>query len=127
MTGDEVSDTRPSLFDANADERIWSPLSVGDKRLTWREAYDHLAERLRRADALAGVLADLDRCEHGRHEGDICTGVNGCDGPSEGNPHAQQGQVIGYGLAGKRRPIVMPPRADRNNAEAWYRFDGDAR
>src|SRR6266536_3282851 len=41
------------------------------------------AERL--ATRLRSLVGNLDRCEHGRHVGDICSG---CDGPSHGNPHA---------------------------------------
>ena len=44
------------------------------------------------------LLADLDRCEHGRHDGDPCFGCP--DGVSPGNPHMRPGQVIGYGLDG---------------------------
>lgn len=64
----------------------------------------------------ARILADLDRCPHGRHEGDNCFG---CGGPSVGNPHIRPGDVIGYGLDGVR--IVMPARGDKHAPERWYR------
>jgi len=66
--------------------------------------------------ALAQVLLDLDRCMHGRHQGDEC---GSCNGPSKGNPNMPPGRVIGYGLYAD--PIVVPERADRHDAKAWRR------
>lgn len=63
------------------------------------------------------VLADLDRCEHGRHGGDACFSCP--DGVSPGNPHMQPGQVIGYGLDGVE--IVVPDQARKYNPSNWYR------
>lgn len=63
---------------------------------------------------LADVLTDLDRCEHGRHEGDDC---GSCGGASQGNPHAPAGQVIGYGLYGDL--IVRPRREVKHDPDAW--------
>ena len=62
------------------------------------------------------VLADLDRCEHGRHEGDACFSCP--DGQSHGNPHMSPGQIIGYGLDGV--PIVVPGRDRKNDPANWY-------
>lgn len=56
-----------------------------------------------KASAAATLLADLDRCVHGRHEGDVCSN---CGGPSRGNPHAPAGTIIGTNLSGW--PIVVP-------------------
>ncbi len=67
-----------------------------------------------RLGALAAILADLDRCIHGRHEGDTCAE---CGGPSKGNPNFRTGQVIGYGLYADQ--IVMPPRERRSEPRAW--------
>lgn len=61
---------------------------------------------------------DLDRCPHGRHEGDVCSGWRGpglydggCRGGySRGNPHIKTGQVFGYGISGFTR-YVLPERA----------------
>ena len=72
------------------------------------------------------VLTDLNRCPHGRHEGDTCAGWRGPDqydggcegGYSLGNPHMRPGQVIGYGLYGDL--IVMPDRKDINDPAAWW-------
>ena len=77
-------------------------------------------ERERRLIALVGVLLDLDRCPHGRHEGDTCCS---CGGVSTGNPEMRTGQVIGYGLDGV--PIVMPDREHKRDPDAWRgRSDG---
>jgi hypothetical protein len=68
----------------------------------------------------AAILADLDRCEHGRHEGDDC---GSCDGPSHGNPNIRPGHVIGYGL--RRDPIVMPDRDHKHDPAAWRTTPND--
>lgn len=61
------------------------------------------------------MLTDLDRCMHGRHEGDRCFDCPG--GASNGNPHIREGHVVGYSIDGK--PYVMPPRGQRHKAAAW--------
>ena len=72
----------------------------------------------RRTEGLASVLSDLDRCVHGRHEGDTCAD---CGGPSKGNHHLPTGTVIGYDVHGK--PIVTPGREHKHDPQAWR---GDA-
>lgn len=54
------------------------------------------------------LLSDLDRCEHGRHKGDVCGGFppGGCNGPSQGNSFLQPGQRIGTTISGN--PITVP-------------------
>lgn len=71
----------------------------------------------RRLQGLATVLEDLDRCEHGRHEGDVCGGATGCNGPSHGNPFGTD-RRIGTGLG--RQPIRIPERGKGYVAEDWY-------
>jgi len=62
---------------------------------------------MRDADrALAALLLALDRCEHGRHKGDRCTGSESCNGPSVGNKFLQPGQRLGTDMYG--RSIVYP-------------------
>lgn len=68
------------------------------------------------AAKLIGILTDLDRCMHGRHQGDDC---GSCDGPSRGNPHMRTGRVIGYGL--RADEIVMPPPEAKHDPAAWRR------
>lgn len=69
---------------------VWSNTSTGGHRLTWRELSEAQARTATQQQALVQVLYDLDRCEHGRHEGDFCSGPHprGCSGPSRGNPFA---------------------------------------
>lgn len=62
----------------------------------------------------AALAADLDRCMHGRHEGDDC---GDCGGRSRGNHHLRPGTVIGYGLRGDH--IVMPDREHKHDPAAW--------
>lgn len=122
---------RPSLWDETADPEVWANLEVGGRRLTWKEATEHYRTGEARQMAFAQILHDLDRCEHGRHEDDDCSG---CGGPSHGNPilprevpddrppqvfmvprplHRQ----IGYALSGT--PIVMPEGRHKYEPEAW--------
>ena len=51
-------------------------------------------------------LADLDRCEHGRHAIDPCVGCPG--GWSTGNLYLEPGARIGTTLYGQ--PILAPER-----------------
>jgi len=60
------------------------------------------------------LLADLDRCQHGRHVGDAC---GSCGTVSHGNPHMAVGDVIGYGIHGHQ--IVMPDRDHKHDPAAW--------
>ncbi|MYU24502.1 hypothetical protein [Streptomyces sp. SID8352] len=64
-----------------------------------------------------GILIDLDRCQHGRHQGDACGPDGACTGASAGNPHLRPGAVIGYSL--RRDPIVMPDRDHKHDPAAW--------
>jgi hypothetical protein len=71
-------------------------------------------ERARMAK-LARHLLDLDRCPHGRHQGDRCFDCG--EGISPGNPFLPVGTRIGTTLYGQ--PIWVPPRERRNDPEAW--------
>lgn len=76
----------------------------------------------------ATLLSDLDRCPHGRHEGDTCYGWRGpglydggCKGSvSLGNPLLKPGTVIGVDLY--RMFVIRYPadRNDRHDPKAWY-------
>jgi hypothetical protein len=71
----------------------------------------------------AALVADLDRCQHGRHHGDPCGPADACTGTSAGNPHLRPGAVIGYGIYG--HPIVMPDRDHKHDPAAWRVQNGD--
>lgn len=96
------------------DDDTMSNLSVGGKKLTWREAAEHYRERAARAEQFRSILFDLDRCLHGRHEGDVCSG---CNGPSVGNPLVDASRLLGFDLSG--RDIVLPAAADMGDPDAW--------
>jgi hypothetical protein len=65
----------------------------------------------------AALVADLDRCRHGRHIGDPCGPADDCDGTSTGNPRLRPGMVIGHDLRGDR--IVVPDREHKHDPAAW--------
>jgi hypothetical protein len=83
------------------------------------------------------LLSDIDRCPHGRHAGDVCSGWRGpgefdggCrGGVSLGNPLLAPGTVIGTGIGGTFMIRVPLDRNDRHDPKAWYvaREDGDDR
>lgn len=84
-------------------------ISEGDeyRPLTWQEAYERERDRGYALGDLVTLLLDLDRCEHGRHEGDHCSA---CKGPSHGNPRVNPDRIIGYTLDAK--PIRVPKRGE---------------
>lgn len=93
-------------------------LTVNGEKLTPLEWLRWERKRRKQAERLAAILSDLDRCAHGRHEGDVCSGPSGCNGPSRGNPIAVTfGRQIGYNISGKA--IVVPPRMDLSDPKAW--------
>ncbi len=81
--------------------------------------------------ALAKILADLDRCSHGRHRGDTCAGYDptrprsGCPGGiSLGNPWLRPGAPIGYDYGG--RVYVLPEQPHTSgDPSAWCTPGGD--
>lgn len=73
-----------------------------------------MSQQALRENALARLLLDLHRCEHGRLEGDHCLS---CGGPSEGNRLLPPGTHIGHTLYGDR--IVVPAWEDHNDPEKW--------
>lgn len=114
------------------DPEVWSNVTSGGERLTWKQLAGSRAEELARVRPLAQILFDLDRCEHGRHEDDWCSGCDRDHGSavSVGSPWqynatwpgkrggavAMRGQ-IGYTIDGS--PIVIPPRVDKADPGAW--------
>ncbi|WP_428956164.1 hypothetical protein [Streptomyces sp. cg35] len=90
---------------------------------TEEPVHNTMARSLADTQDLVKILTDLDRCQHGRHQGDPCGPADDCDGTSAGNPHLRPGQVIGYGLRGDE--IVMPDRDHKHNPAAWRSRTGD--
>lgn len=70
----------------------------------------------RHLQQFAVMVADLDRNERGRHEGD--SDSTDPSGQSQGNPSLRAGDVLGYSLHGAYR-YVMPERGQRHKPEAW--------
>lgn len=98
--------------------------TVNGEPESWRQRAERAQVELDRTRALAEILTDLDRCEHGRHEGDDCTFPDGgCAGKiagarSMGNAYAERGtRRIGTFMDGT--PIVVPAKAT-NNPQAWH-------
>lgn len=81
------------------------------------------AQSGRRADNAAhmvagyALLADLDRCPHGRHDTDPCLACPG--GQSVGNPHNPPGSILGYDLYGHTIAVPVDP-ADRAYPDRWH-------
>ena len=74
-------------------------------------------QRNKDAVVALSLLADLDRCQHGRHSIDSCLSCP--DGQSAGNPYCRPGAIIGFDYAG--RVISMPTNpAEQLDPSAWY-------
>lgn len=88
---------------------------------SWMEAADEpvLVGRaeLSTLRAFRRLVSDLDRNSNGRHEGDADSGDP--TGISQGNPSLPTGALIGHTLNGDW--IVVPPRGDRHDPDAWVR------
>jgi hypothetical protein len=97
------------------DPNIYSNVSVGAQRMTWRELCEAQETELIKLRKFQQIVSDLDRNEHGRHEGDIDTFDP--TGISNGNPKFCTGEVIAYSLGGK--PYIMPARGNRHDPDSW--------
>jgi hypothetical protein len=85
------------------------------RRLTWKELYEQTEKQRAEARNFMGLCMDLNRCEHGRHEGDNCFG---CEGASKGNPLLRPDRTLGYSIDGRFK-YVLPVRECTN----WTDFD----
>lgn len=93
-----------------------SNISIDGEPQTWQQMYEReKAERLR-LEGYTLMLSDLDRNEHGRHEGDGDT--YDPSGRSHGNPHLKTGDVVGYSIHGSWKYVVPEPR-QRGKLDAW--------
>lgn len=97
----------------NPQDDTYSNVGIGDHRLTWRELCERQSEEIRRLNRFAKMIADLDRNDHGRHEGD----ADGF-GISDGNPYIREGETFAYSIHGTHE-YRMPPRGQRHDPEAW--------
>lgn len=110
------------LADEAADQitRWWA--DVQEDEVTRLSAECAKGERWRR------IVSDLDRCPHGRHEGDGCAGWRGpgrydggCQGGvSLGNPLHGVDAVLGIDYSGQRLIVMPAGREDRVDPAAWY-------
>lgn len=82
-----------------------------------RARIERLVEENRKLMKWALMVSDLDRCEHGRHEGDTCFDCTG--DVSVGNTLLPPGTVIGHDISG--RPYTVPERRKRHDPEEWKR------
>jgi hypothetical protein len=129
LTGAEAHLARHAEMNAAlhcADRVMYSPLHA--KVTSALAGIDHALQRTRNGSHVptldsrssdgpwTALAADLDRCPHGRHQGDDC---GSCGGRSRGNPVLHPGMVIGYGLRGEE--IVMPTRENKHDPAAWRR------
>lgn len=93
-----------------------SNVTIDGERQTWQQLYERERVKVLDLEGYRIMLADLDRNEHGRHEGD--GDVYDPSGMSQGNPHLATGQVIGYSLHGSWKYVVPEPRL-RGDLAAW--------
>jgi hypothetical protein len=103
-------DTRRKRMIIEMDDNGWNPTIVRVGEFYVEADARQQADR----DALLTMVADLDRCEHGRHEGDVC---GSCGGPSHGNPFLESGSPLGYDIAG--RPYIITASRSKMHAEDW--------
>ena len=110
--GGEVTDYRAALEAGLDDPPGWQKtLDAYEAQVTSAVLRSPDAVRNR---ALARLLLDLHRCEHGRTKGDPCFG---CNGASTGNLLLPPGTVIGHTVHGHR--ITVPTWENHNEAKAW--------
>lgn len=105
----------PDRHDLN--HPVYANTWVGDRRLTWREAYESEHAKVVALSSLDMMARDLTRCEHGRCAGDTC---GQCGGPSKGNPVTRDSGdplLIGYDMGG--RPYEVPPSDNWMNGEPY--------
>lgn len=101
------------MSDQYSDVSVWDAVDGEYYRLTWKQLAEQQRTKINELSKWHAICVDLDRCEHGRHEGDVCSS---CGGPSKGNLLIGHGP-IGHNLSGEH--IVSPPRSIRHDPDAW--------
>lgn len=98
-------------------DEIFSNISVGGKRLTWKEAYEEEHVKNIKLAPYKRFFDDLNRNENGRHRGDSDSYTSG--GVSQGNTCLETGQVVGYSISGRRLAYVVPEQNERPDIANW--------
>lgn len=94
-----------------------SGVTINGEPQTWQQLYEREREQRRDGDRFRRLVADLSRCQHGRHRGDVCSA---CGGSSVGNTLLPPGTVVGHDISG--RPYVVPE--DRFEVDGWVAAHG---
>lgn len=120
-------------------DEVVSTTSVGRVPWTWKQLAADQEEHLNRWQGMITFITDLNRCEHGRHRGDVCSFASGCDGYSKGNPLSRSkgddwslprlrydangvgGVVLGYNISAE--PYVLLDEAQ--TIRVWNRRRGE--
>lgn len=116
----------PALVGAGFTLRDWGIWQEAFSAGVTQERESHADYHSRNAK-MAQMVADLNRCPHGRHTGDTCAGWRGpgdydggCrGGRSLGNPMLPPGTVIGTGLSGRILYRVPLHGAPRHEPASW--------
>lgn len=93
-----------------------SNITINGEPQTWQQLYEREKAARQELEAYRSMVADLSRCEHGRHRGDMCSA---CGGPSHGNLLLAPGTVVGHNISG--HPYTVP--SDRFNLNWWAAGD----
>jgi acyl-CoA synthetase (AMP-forming)/AMP-acid ligase II len=93
---------------------VWSRQSINGERQTWRQLYERAEAERQALQHRSVILSDLNRCEHGRHAGDVCSN---CNGPSHGNPRLSDDRIVGFDISGNGWRV---PDHTSSPAEAWH-------
>lgn len=100
-------------------EEPWHKSERGEH--TRRPLHDVL-DRLDRLERVFGAVFDLDRCVHGRHERDMCSGCSRSTlGASKNVGNAFADVTCGYGISGR---VITPRDLHRLVAPDAPRTDG---
>lgn len=103
----------PLPYALPTDNLVHSRTSQGDHAFTWREIAERHYDRLTELAPLVTFGEDLDRCEHGRHAGDVC---GSCGGPSVGNPFTRDHGAISVACSIAGRVYRVEPRGTEQRA-----------
>ena len=95
-----------------AEAALASNVSINGVQQTWHQLYERENAQREELEAYRRMVADLSRCEHGRHRGDMCSH---CGGPSHGNLLLPPGMIVGHDISG--RQYIVP--SDHFSLKGW--------